>query len=354
MSALASRVDRRAESERAISVLIVDDSAVARAALSHMVGSSPMLGLACSLDGAGRAIAWLRDNRVDVILLDLEMPGWNGLAALPDILAAGRGAKIMVVSSTTRAGAEATVKALAAGAADTLAKPAVGQLNQSFQAILVDRIERLGRAALWDSESPRFALRPEPATPIGLLGIGASTGGLSALGSFFTALPHEFRAPIIVTQHLPPAFIRYFADQLAAMSGRAAHVAQPGHVLVPGEIVVAPGHAHLVVARHGNRIVAGLSDIPVPNRCCPSVDPMFASMADAAGAEAAAVVLTGMGRDGTSGAERLIEKGGSVLAQDRESSAVWGMPGSVAKAGLACVAGAPARLAAHIARRGSL
>lgn len=354
MNALASRISQSSKPEPAISVLIVDDSAVARAALSHMIGSSPMLGLASSVDGAGRAIAWLRDNRVDVILLDLEMPGWNGLAALPEMLAAGRGAKILVVSSTTRAGAEATVRALAAGAADTLAKPAVGQLNQSFQAILVDRIERLGRAALGDTDSPQFALRPEPTTPIGLLGIGASTGGLSALGAFFDALPAEFRAPIIVTQHLPPTFIPYFADQLAAISGRVAHVAKPGHVLVPGEIIVAPGHAHLVVARHGNRVVAGLSDIPAPSRCCPSVDPMFASMAEVSGADAAAVVLTGMGRDGTSGAGQLIEAGGSILAQDRVSSAVWGMPGSVAKAGLSCVVAPPARLATHIARRGSL
>ncbi len=354
MNALATRIDRLGEADRAISVLIVDDSAVARAALSHMVGSSQMLGLAESLDGAGRAIAWLRENRVDVILLDLEMPGWNGLAALPELLAAGRGAKILVVSSTTRAGAEATVRALAAGAADTLAKPAVGQLNQSFQAILVDRIERLGRAALGDSDSPKFALRPEPTTPIGLLGIGASTGGLSALGAFFTALPSEFRAPIIVTQHLPPTFIPYFADQLATMAGRVAHVAQSGHVLVPGEIVIAPGHAHLVVARHGSRFVADLSDVPAPSRCCPSVDPMFASMAEAAGPEAVGVVLTGMGRDGTTGAGQLVEAGGSVLAQDRSSSVVWGMPGSVSKAGLACVVATPARLAGHIACRGSL
>lgn len=354
MNALATRIDRLRETDGAISVLIVDDSAVARAALSHMVGSSPMLGLAGSVDGAGRAIAWLRDNRVDVILLDLEMPGWNGLAALPEMLAAGRGAKILVVSSTTRAGAEATVRALAAGAADTLAKPAVGQLNQSFQTILVDRIERLGRASLYDEVRARLTLRPEPATPIRVLGIGASTGGLRALGDFFTALPAAFAAPIVVTQHLPPAFIPYFADQLAAIAGRAAHVAEPGHVLVPGEITIAPGHAHLVVGRQGNRFVADLSDVPTQSRCCPSVDPMFASMAGAAGPDAAAVVLTGMGRDGSEGAAQLIEAGGSILAQDRSTSAVWGMPGSVAKAGLACVVADPARLAMHIARRGSL
>jgi two-component system chemotaxis response regulator CheB len=349
-----ARVKRSPGAERPISVLIIDDSAVARAALSRMIEGGTSLSLAGAVDGAARAIAWLRDLRVDVILLDLEMPAWDGIAALPDLLAAGRGAKILVVSSTARAGAEATLRALAAGAADTLAKPAVGQLNQSFQALLVDRIERLGRAAFYDFETAPFSLRPEPATPIALLGIGASTGGLSALADFFAALPRSFTAPIVVTQHLPPSFMPYFADQLAAMAGRFAHVADEGQIIEPGEILVAPGTRHLRIVRRGTNYVAYLSDEPTPTRCCPSVDPMLASIADAGGTQAAAVVLTGMGRDGTEGAARLVAAGGSVLVQDRASSAVWGMPGSVAKAGLACVANTPARLAAHIARRGSV
>ncbi|UVO53843.1 chemotaxis protein CheB [Sphingomonas sp. SUN039] len=352
-SAVATRIDPVAGQHRPISVLIVDDSAVARAALSQMVDCGGSLQLAGAVDGAGRAIAWLRDNRADVVLLDLEMPGWNGLAALPDLLAAGRGAKVLVVSSTARAGAEATLRALAAGAADTLAKPAMGQLNQSFQAVLIDRIERLGRASRHGGEVARFTLRPEPATPVALLGIGASTGGLSALAAFFAGLPASFGAPIVVTQHLPPSFMPYFADQLAAMAGRFAHVATEGRIAEPGEILVAPGHAHLLVRRQGTHFVASLSDAPVPTRCCPSVDPMLVSLGEAAGPDAAAVVLTGMGRDGSAGAARLVDVGGSVMVQDSASSAVWGMPGSIATQGLACVAAPPARLAAHLARRGS-
>ena len=354
MNVATARIDTGRGHNRPISVLIIDDSAVARAALSQMVEGGSALSLAGTVAGAAKAIAWLRDNRVDVILLDLEMPGWNGLAALPELLTQGRGAKILVVSSTTRAGAEATMRALAAGAADTLAKPAVGQLNQSFQTILVDRIERLGRASLDANDMARLVLRPEPASPIALLGIGASTGGLSALAAFFAELPRSFSAPIVVTQHLPPAFMSYFADQLAAMAGRFTHVAEEGRIIEPGEVVVAPGTQHLLVARRGTRFVAELSDAPTPTRCCPSVDPMLESMADAAGPDAAAVILTGMGRDGTIGAARLVAAGGSVLVQDRASSAVWGMPGSVANAGLASLAATPARLAAHIARRGSL
>ena len=354
MNAATARIDTGRGQNRPISVLIIDDSAVARAALSRMVEGGGGLSLAGAVEGAAKAIAWLRANRVDVILLDLEMPGWNGLAALPELLTQGRGAKILVVTSTARAGAEATMRALAAGAADTLAKPAVGQLNQSFQTILVDRIERLGRASLDANDMGRLVLRPEPASPIALLGIGASTGGLSALAAFFAELPLSFSAPIVVTQHLPPAFMPYFADQLAAMAGRFTRVAEEGSIIEPGEIAVAPGTRHLLVARRGTRFVAELSDAPTPTRCCPSVDPMLESMADTVGADAAAVILTGMGRDGTIGSARLVAAGGSVLVQDRASSAVWGMPGSVANAGLACVAATPARLAAHIARRGSL
>jgi two-component system, chemotaxis family, protein-glutamate methylesterase/glutaminase len=353
MNAVA-RIDSAPELKRPISVLIIDDSAVARAALSQMIASRSSLSLAGVADGAARAIAWLRDNRVDAILLDLEMPSWNGLAALPELLAAGRGAKILVVSSTARVGAEASLRALAAGAADTLAKPAVGQLNQSFQALLVDRVERLGRAAVHDTAIVPFTLRPEPQTPIGLLGIGASTGGLTALAEFFGALPRSFTAPIVVTQHLPPSFMPYFADQLAAMAGRFTHVAEEGRIIEPGEILVAPGTRHLRVVRRGTTYVAALSDEPTPTRCYPSVDPMLASMADAAGAEAAAVVLTGMGRDGSQGAACLVDAGGSVLVQDRASSAVWGMPGSVALSGLACAADRPGRLAASLSRRGSV
>ncbi len=348
-----ARIERAPATERPISVLIIDDSAVARAALSQMVDDAPSLRLEAVVDGAARAIAVLQDAPVDVILLDLEMPGWNGLAALPELLVAGRGAKVLVVSSAARAGAEATLRALAAGAADTLSKPEAGHLNQCFQSVLVDRIERLGRATLHDRATAQFVLRDAPATAISLLAIGASTGGLSALAAFFAALPRSFEAPIVVTQHLPPSFMPYFADQLSAMAGRFAHLAEEGRTIERGEITIAPGPCHLIIARDGTEFVASLSDEPTASRCYPSVDPMLASAGDVAGPRAAGVVLTGMGRDGTDGASRMVEAGGSVLVQDRASSAVWGMPGSVARAGLACVAATPAALAAHVARRGS-
>lgn len=335
----------------AIAVLIVDDSAVARAALGRIVEASDALTLAGTVPSAPAATAWLSTNRADVVLLDLEMPGQGGLDALPELLISGRGAQVLIVSSTAREGAEATMRALALGAADTLAKPGAGHLNQRFGDVLVDRICRLGRSRNV-ARSERFVLRPLATRPVELLAVGASTGGIRALGEFFTRLPRSFSAPIVVTQHLPPSFMPYFADQLAAMANRFARVATEGARLRAGEVLVAPGTQHLTVERVGTGYTVRLTDEVVASRCCPSVDPMFASVA-VAGEGAAAVVLTGMGRDGTEGAARIIAEGGSVIAQDRASSAVWGMPGCIAREGLASLVAAPADLARHLAERGS-
>ena len=190
------------------------------------------------------------------------------------------------------------------GAADTLAKPGAGLLNQSFGELLVDRVRKLGRAARVSGRPERFSLRPEAATPIEILGIGSSTGGLRALASFFASLPTAFDAPILVTQHLPPTFMPFFAEQLSAMSGRFARVAGNGDTVGRGSLFVAPGDAHLAVERVGARLSIALSWSPAVSRCCPSVDPMLTAIGTACGEGAVGVVLTGMGRDGVEGCGR--------------------------------------------------
>ncbi len=349
----AARQLRSTLPDRPISVLIVDDSAVARAALSRIVESGTGLALAAAVESAAAAISWLQRNVVDVVLLDIEMPGVSGLAALPDMLAAGQGAHVLIVSSTAREGAQATLQALALGAADTLAKPSIGHLNQQFGITLIERVFRLGRARETQRDVVRIALRPEGVGPVALVAIGASTGGIRALATFFDSLDAGFNAPILITQHLPPTFMPYFADQVAAMAGRFARVAGDGELTVRGEILVAPGDAHLTVKAADDRFRISLSTAPAVSRCCPSVDPMLDSAAYAAGPAAVGVILTGMGRDGENGAARIVECGGSVLVQDHASSAVWGMPGAVARAGLASMVAGPARLAEHVVRRGS-
>lgn len=337
----------------ALSVLIVDDSVVARAALGRIVDSGPDMAVGGTADSARGAIDWLAANRADVILLDLEMPGLGGLAALPELIAAGNGAKILIVSSTAREGAESTLRALALGATDTLAKPEAGALNQTFGLVLIDRIRRLGRATRLALPSEHYDLRAPGTAPIELLAIGASTGGLRALSEFFEGLPGGFDAPILVTQHLPPAFMPYFAEQLSAMAGRPAQIAVDGAIAKRGEILVAPGTRHLCIRRHDDQLQVVLSDVVAETRCCPSVDPMFESVGEAVGRGAVAVVLTGMGRDGASGAQQIVARGGSVIAQDRVSSTVWGMPGCIAREGLASLLGTPLHLARHVAMRGS-
>jgi two-component system, chemotaxis family, protein-glutamate methylesterase/glutaminase len=337
-----------------IRILIVDDSVVARAALSRIISEAQDFVLAASLDGARRAIEWLATGSVDVILLDIQMPGLDGLAALPEMIAVSGGAQILIVSTLASEGARATVQALSLGAADTIAKPQLGGLGQAFAGQLVEKMQRLGHARPASRHvAEDVPLRLVAQRPVACLAIGASTGGLHALGTFFAGLSPAFDAPILVTQHLPAAFMPFFADQIATLSGRPTCVADEGMAIKQGHIYVAPGDAHLGCAADNRRVRIALLNHQVASRCCPSVDPMFASVAETYGEGALGVVLTGMGRDGAVGAETLVAAGGVIIAQDAASSAVWGMPGTVARAGLTSLVGSPAALAGYVMRCGS-
>lgn len=335
-----------------MAVLVVDDSAVARAAITHALADHAGLKIVGVASGAAQAIAWLASARVDVVLLDIEMPGRDGLAALPDLLAAGRGAQVLIVSSTARDGAAATMRGLALGASDTIAKPAVGGIGDRFGMLLAERIVRLGRARSQGSTHASFTLRPSAFGPIAVVGIAASTGGIGALTALIAQLPPTFAAPVFVTQHLPTAFVPYLVDQLGALSARRVTMAVDGGAVAAGDLIVARGDAHLIVERGIAGFTTRLSTAPAPTRNCPAADPMFASLADAAGCQAVAVVLSGMGRDGSIGAAAIVQAGGSTIVQDAATSAVWGMPGAVAHAGLASLVAGPAQLGDYLARRG--
>ena len=340
--------------------MIVDDSMVARAVLSRMIQSDGGFEIVAVAASAEDAIEALGQVRVDVILLDLEMPGAGGLKSIPGILKAARGAQVLIVSSLAEEGAEVTVAALALGAADTLPKPGTGRFNGRFSEILMAKLRALGRADFTvaptaPSTSPvlRPVMRgPEMASaPLGLLAIGASTGGIHALATLFEALPPHIHVPILVTQHLPAPFMAVLARQLTAASCRLATVAEDGMRLVADQIVIAPGDAHLNLDRAGDRLIVRLSNQKMASGCLPSVDPMLSTAAAVLGPRALAIMLTGMGRDGCEGATRLVAAGGSVIAQDEASSAVWGMPRAVVDAGLACAVLPPAKIARRIALR---
>ena len=337
--------------------MIVDDSMVARAVLSRMVEADSAFEIAAVAGTAEDAIDALHEVRVDIVILDLEMTGAGGLKSIPRIIRAAAGAKVMIVSSLAEEGAEETVAALALGAADTLPKPGTGRFNGKFSEILVGKLKALGYAegkSTFAAARPVGAqppLRAMPTDPIEVLAIGASTGGIHAIGVLFQALPKRIGVPILVTQHLPEPFMPVFARQLRAAAQREALVAEDGMPLLPDRILLAPGDAHLTVDRSEDVPVVRLVRGPSTSGCLPSVDPMFASIGAAYGSRALGVILTGMGRDGVEGAARLVANGGSVIAQDEMSSAVWGMPRAVLEAGFACAVLPPDKIARRIASR---
>jgi two-component system, chemotaxis family, protein-glutamate methylesterase/glutaminase len=337
--------------------MIVDDSTVARAVLSRMVESDPAFEITAVAASAEDAIEALGECRVDIVVLDLEMPGAGGLKSIPRIIAAAAGAKVMIVSSLAEDGAEQTVAALALGAADTMPKPGTGRFNGKFSEILLGKLKALGYASeqpqlpTSSKGGPRALLRAMPADPIDVLAIGASTGGIHALGVLFQALPERIGVPILVTQHLPIPFMSVFARQLGALARREAVVAQDGMAVLPDRILLAPGDAHLTLDPVPGGGVVRLTHGRSSSGCMPSVDPMFASVGAIFGTGAIGVVLTGMGRDGVEGAARLVACGGSIVAQDEASCAVWGMPRAVLEAGLASAVLSPDKIARRIASR---
>lgn len=350
MQAAAVPLDPRAA--RPLRVLIVDDSIVARTVLARMLGDRAGFTVAGMARDAAEALLLLETIAVDLILLDVAMPGRCGLTALPELIALSGGARVLIVSSLCERGAEASVRALTLGAADTLLKPTAAAFGAGFADLLVERLLRIAADA---PSPPRAAAigRPPRADPIACLAIGASTGGPHALAALLQALGPGFAAPILITQHLPPSFIPYFAEQLGALAGRPVEIARDGAPLAPGTVLLAPGDAHLALARRRGAIHAVLDRSAAGSRCCPSVDPMLTAVADVHGSRAAAVILTGMGRDGLDGAGAIAAAGGEILVQDAASAVVWGMPGAVAGAGLADFIGTPAAIAGRIAARGA-
>ena len=332
---------------RARRILIVDDSVVARAVIARMIDQGSVYHVAAAVSDIRAALAFLAREQVDIILLDIEMPGLDGLTALPDVIAAGRGAKVLIVSSACEEGAGATVRALSLGAADTLVKPAHGGMIGAFTATLEDK---LGRLMSVDRAGARA---PSPVSAPGdfdIVAIGASTGGIHALSALLRALPTAFRTPILITQHLPGSFMPYFAAQVAVLAGRPCEVAADHVRIRSGRVFVAPGDAHLRCVRLADGSVAlRLTMAAAKSGCMPSVDPMLASVSEVYGTRALAIILSGMGRDGADGAHSVYRAGGCVVAQDEASSVVWGMPGAIVRSGMAAAILPPEEIGRMIA-----
>ena len=334
-------------------VLIVDDSIVARTVFQRMVSDMAGCDVVGVAGGVEQALAVLATTPTDVILLDVQMPGIDGLTALPAILAAGRGAHVVVVSAACADGAIATMQALALGASDTLLKPAAGEMAGGFADRLAERLYRLGpaRPAARPAPLPAAVIPAVRTDPIGCIAIGASTGGLVALAELLGVLDPSCEAPMLVTQHLPAGFMGYFADQLSEMAGRPAMIAVQGQPVLPGQILVAPGTAHLALTGDGDTVRVRHDRAAAVSGCLPSVDPMLDAVAALYRERGIGVVLSGMGRDGAIGAARLAAAGGEILVQDAATATIWGMPGAVARAGIATATLPPAAIGRRISAR---
>lgn len=344
--------------DRSIRVMLVDDSLIVRSVLERIVGTAPGMVVCASVCSAQAALDWLANGRADVIILDIEMPGMTGLAALPHVLERGCDARVLILSSNCEAGGPAAVEALTLGASDTLAKPGRGSFAGRFSEILLQRVRSLAASptAIRAASEARLVAGPARIKPLSIehpvkcIAVAASTGGIPAFASFLSNLGPDVTAPILLTQHLPDAFIGYYAQQIAQASKREVHVAQAGMRLKPRAVYLAPGDAHLSLVQIGNQVEVLLDRKPVANGCCPSADPMFAAVAALFGSNAVGVMLSGMGRDGADGAGQLRAAGGTILAQAPESCVVWGMPGAVANNGVANAVLNPDAMAVLIAR----
>jgi two-component system chemotaxis response regulator CheB len=321
-------------------VMLCDDSAVIRGAIARMLEVDPGVRVVARVINGQAAIEELRRTPVDVLVLDIEMPVMDGLTALPLLLRADPGLKVVMASTLTTRGADVALRALRLGAADYLPKPSsIGTVgDDAFRRELLAKVKGLARlrqrAAQPEPPAPGIALRPATLGAPRLLAIGSSTGGPQALFTLVQGLGRALPVPIVLTQHMPASFTPILADHIDKLGGPPCAEARDGDTLRPGHILLAPGDRHLLVEASGSFLRVRLSDGPPENYCRPSVDPMLRSAAAACGGRVLVAMLTGMGRDGLEGTRRVVAAGGAAVAQDEATSVVWGMPGAIAQAGL--------------------
>lgn len=341
---------------RPVRVMIVDDSAVVRGLVSRWIESEPGIEVVAYATDGLQAIKKARETEIDVCVLDIEMPNMSGLEALPDLLAARPGLKVIMASTLTTRGAQVTLRALDLGAADFMPKPEANRIGgaDSYRVELVEKIRFLGRAAARVA-APRPAIVAPvraPAVPAlasptpnaeprhrrirpEILVVASSTGGPPALRQLLLGLGTGWRTPIVIAQHMPANFTEILAQHLEKTTSWKVKEAVDGELLRDGTAYIAPGGFHLTLVREPVGVRAKLDQGPEENFCRPSADPLFRSAAAAYGSGVQAVVLTGMGHDGREGARVIVQSGGDVIAQDEASSVVWGMPGAVVEQGLA-------------------
>lgn len=333
-----------------VRVLVVDDSVVVRRLVSDTLARDPRVEVVGTAANGRLALARVEQLAPDVVTMDVEMPEMNGIEAVRALRRAGHRMPIVMFSTLTDRGAEATLDALAAGATDYVTKPTGGtSVHDALERVAVELIPKILALTGVMSRSVPTPVRTEaggpavrvaaggvlPSHPVRLAVVGSSTGGPEALSRVIGGLTAAPPVPVLVVQHMPPVFTRQLAARLDRIGVAQVVEAAAGDALRPGTIYVAPGDHHLVVRGRGTGLAAGIQDSPPVNFCRPSVDVLFSSAVEAVGGEIVGVVLTGMGSDGRTGAGQIVAAGGTMLAQDEATSVVWGMPGAVVTAGFA-------------------
>ncbi|MBL8631017.1 MAG: chemotaxis response regulator protein-glutamate methylesterase [Rhodospirillaceae bacterium] len=341
MSVLASTPNANANT---INVLIVDDSLVIRGTIARILKTVPGVHVAATVQNGQAAVDRVKAGGIDVVILDIEMPVMDGLTALPQLLKADPGISVIMASTLTSRNADISLQALSLGAADYVPKPTSATdifTTEDFRRELSEKVVHLG------SRRKKIIIPTTPvqAAPIAtvkrgltkprVVAVGSSTGGPAALIKLFKALPKSINVPVVVTQHMPPAFTAILAQNLQRDTGWAAKEAADGDVVEPGRILVAPGDYHMLFDKSGTTVKVRLDKGAKENFCRPAVDPMLRSLIAIYGPAILSVILTGMGSDGMNGSKNVVHEGGTVVAQDEASSVVWGMPGAVARAGIA-------------------
>ncbi|MCP5158104.1 MAG: chemotaxis response regulator protein-glutamate methylesterase [Gammaproteobacteria bacterium] len=343
-----------------IKVLIVDDSALVRQILTEILSRDPGIQVVGSAADPYAAREKIKKLNPDVLTLDVEMPRMDGLTFLSNLMRL-RPMPVVMVSSLTENGAAVTLQALELGAVDFVTKPKVDIAHalDDYALEIREKVRMAAGAKVQERRAPppvvaaaatptRPTTTPEKysadvilqrqgqrrpfKTTDSIIAIGASTGGTEAIKEVLIRLPQQCPG-VVITQHIPEAFSGPFARRMDSVSALSVCEAQDGQQVMPGHAYIAPGDRHLMLVRDGARYVCRLSDGPPVNRHRPSVDVLFRSVAAHAGLNAVGVILTGMGDDGAQGLKEIHEAGAPTIAQDEQTSVVWGMPGQAVKLG---------------------
>ncbi|MBL8505135.1 MAG: chemotaxis response regulator protein-glutamate methylesterase [Methylobacillus glycogenes] len=325
-----------------IKVLIIDDSALIRSLLTEIINQQPDLEVVGAAPDPLIAREMIKQRNPDVLTLDVEMPKMDGLDFLERLMRL-RPTPVVMISSLTERGSEITLRAMELGAVDFITKPkmSIASGMHEYSELIADKIRAAARARLI-ARKPVVAgaagttVLPSLGNPLTssekLIIVGASTGGTEAIKSFLMQMPSDCPG-ILITQHMPAGFTKSFANRLDGLCKISVQEAQGGERVLPGHAYIAPGDAHLLLARSGANYVTQLDNGPPVSRHKPSVDVLFSSAATSAGKNAIGVILTGMGKDGAEGMLKMKQAGAYNFAQDEASCVVFGMPKEAIAAG---------------------